>query len=89
MNLDCWMSDSGAFFQDPGWPARIAYWSEDENLRTDSLRPRSVFKTPSKTGRQTEDPYLKPRQSAINGDGRRDPPSAGWYPGQRAFLAGE
>ncbi len=35
MNLDCWMSDSGAFFQDPGWPARIAHWSEDKNQKTD------------------------------------------------------
>ncbi len=89
MNSDCWMSDSEAFFRDPGWPARIAHWSEDENQKTGPLRPRSVYKTPSKTGRQTEDPYLKPRQPAIHGDGRRDPPSAGRSPGQRAILAGQ
>ncbi len=89
MNSDCWMSDSWALFRDPGWPARIAHWSEDENQKTDWLRPRSVYKTPSKTRRRTEDPYLKPRQLAIHEDRRHDPPSAERSPGQRAIWAGE
>ncbi len=46
-----------------------------EELCTNLARLRSVYKTPSKTGRRTEDPYLKPCQLAIHGDGRRDPPS--------------
>ncbi len=46
------MPGSGEFSQDPGWLARTAHWSEGENLRTDSLRPRSVYRTLSKTGRR-------------------------------------
>ncbi len=83
------MPGSGEFSRAPGWLARTAHWSDGENLKTDSSRPRSVYRTLSKTGRRivvlSQIPH--PREGLESG--RCGPPPPVLSPWRRGVWARE
>lgn len=74
------MPGSGALSQDPGWLTLTANWSEDENLKTDSSRHRSVYKTPTKTRRQFGVLCQRPHPSKDHESRKRGPPPLVMFP---------
>ncbi len=81
------MPGRGGFSRDPAWHARTAHWSEGENLNTGLLRPRSVYRTNFKTGRQIVFLCRRPHPPEDHESGRRGLPPPVLSPWRRGVWA--